>query len=100
MRGWADTYIEKLKKCETVHFRPRGKSMEGKINSGQLCTVVPVKPEMLVVGAIVLCKFNHSQFLHLIKEIKDGKYLIANNKGWINGWVYKETIYGVCINVK
>lgn len=100
MRGWADTYIEKLKKGETVQFRPRGKSMEGKISSGQLCTVVPAKPEMLVVGSIVLCTFRHSQFLHLIKEIKDKEYLIVNNKGWVNGWVKKESIYGVCTDVR
>lgn len=41
--GWATAYIAKLKLGETVQFRPRGHSMKGKIDSGQLCTVEPVK---------------------------------------------------------
>ena len=40
--GWATAYIAKLKAGETVSFRPRGHSMSGKIESGQLCTVEPV----------------------------------------------------------
>lgn len=36
--GWATHYIAKLEQGETVTFRPRGDSMKGKINSGQLCT--------------------------------------------------------------
>ena len=41
--GWATPYIAKLKNGETVFFRPRGHSMKGKIESGQLCTVEPIK---------------------------------------------------------
>ena len=37
--GWASAYIEKLRGGEPVSFRPRGHSMSGKIDSGQLCTV-------------------------------------------------------------
>lgn len=67
--GWATPYIDKLKRGETVQFRPRGNSMTGKIDSGQLCTVAPVEVEELVVGDIVLCKVNGFQYLHLIKAI-------------------------------
>jgi hypothetical protein len=34
--GRATSYIDKLKKGETVQFRPRGNSMSGKIESGKL----------------------------------------------------------------
>jgi hypothetical protein len=54
--GWATRYIEKLRAGERVSFRPRGQSMTGRIESGQLCTVVPVDPATLLVGDIVLCK--------------------------------------------
>src|SRR5204863_6971636 len=37
--GWATPHIEKLRAGETVSFRPRGNSMSGKIESGQLCMV-------------------------------------------------------------
>lgn len=65
--GWATPYIDKLGRGETVQFRPRGNSMRGKIESGQLCTVVPVNPDELKVGDIVLCKVNGYQYIHLIK---------------------------------
>ena len=66
--GWATRYIEKLARGETVSFRPRGHSMTGKIESGQLCTVAPVEPTVLVVGDIVLCKVRGREYLHLDRK--------------------------------
>ena len=80
--GWATQLIAKLKEGETVQFRPRGNSMVGKIDSGQLCTVEPVENfDCLAVGDIVLCKVNGSQFLHLIKAIQGKRFQIGNNRG-------------------
>jgi hypothetical protein len=56
--GWASEYIFRLQDGLTVQFRPRGNSMKGKIESGQLCTVEPVVAATLKVGDIVLCKVN------------------------------------------
>ena len=39
--GWASHYIQKLQEGERVSFRPRGNSMSGKIESGQLVTLEP-----------------------------------------------------------
>ncbi|MBM81568.1 MAG: hypothetical protein CMJ78_13395 [Planctomycetaceae bacterium] len=50
--GWATRYIERLKAGETAAFRPRGQSMTGKIESGQLCTVTPIDAASLEVGDI------------------------------------------------
>jgi hypothetical protein len=96
---WATEYIAKLQRGETVEFRPRGQSMRGKIESGQLCTVVPVTEE-LHVGDIVLCKVNGRQYLHLIKAIQGERFQIGNNRGHINGWVSRHSIYGKCIAVR
>ena len=41
--GWATHYIAKLKEGEIVQFRPKGNSMTGRVNSGDLCTVEPIK---------------------------------------------------------
>ena len=95
--GWATVYIDKLRKGETVQFRPRGNSMAGKINSGQLCTVAPVNPASLEVGDIVLCKVNGKQYLHLVKAIQGDRFQIGNNRGHINGWVGYNGIYGKCV---
>lgn len=98
--GWATNYIDKLKSNETVSFRPRGGSMKGKIESGQLCTVQPVKEEELQKGDIVLCKVNGNQYLHLIKAIQGKRYQIGNNIGRINGWITFGSIYGKLIKVE
>src|SRR6266498_1659987 len=81
--GWATAYIEKLKRGETVQFRPRGNSMAGKIESEQLCTVVPVRAGHLNVGDIVLCKVNGFQYFHLIKAIRaiDSRFTFAPSYG-------------------
>jgi hypothetical protein len=99
--GWASQYIEQLKSGETVQFRPRGNSMTGKIESGQLCTVEPVDhPEVLAVGDIVLCKVNGCQYIHLIKAIEGKRFQIGNNRGRINGWITANAIFGKCIRVE
>ncbi|WP_261344340.1 S24 family peptidase [Gimesia chilikensis] len=98
--GWATHYIEQLQAGETVSFRPRGNSMKGKIESGQLCTVAPVEEDELQKGDIVLCKVNGSQYLHLIKAIQGKRFQIGNNIGRINGWISFQSIYGKLIQVE
>ena len=99
--GWATAYIAKLKAGEMVSFRPRGNSMSGKIESGQLCTVEPIHDATtLKVGEIVLCKVNGNEYLHLIKAIQGQRFQIGNNKGFINGWVGPNSIYGRCIKIE
>jgi SOS-response transcriptional repressor LexA len=74
--------------------------MKGKIESGQLCTVEPVKPDELKVGDIVLCKVKGNQYLHLVKAIQGPRFLIANNRGRENGWTNMNQIYGKCVKVE
>lgn len=99
--GWATHYIAKLQEGETVQFRPRGNSMVGRIESGQLCTVEPIEdPAALVTGDIVLCKVNGRQYIHLIKAIQGKRFQIGNNRGRINGWVTANSIFGKCTRVE
>ncbi len=98
--GWATSYIASLKSGQTVSFRPRGNSMKGKIESGQLCTVTPVDHGTLEVGDIVLCKVNGQEYLHLIKAIQGPRFQIGNNRGRINGWVSAGAIFGRCTRVE
>jgi hypothetical protein len=97
--GWADAYIEKLARGETVQFRPRGNSMVGKIASGQLCTVAPVGEHLPAVGDVVLCRVKGAQYLHLVKAVQGDRYQIGNNRGGINGWITAHQIYGRLIAV-
>ncbi len=99
--GWASLYIAKLKDGETVSFRPRGHSMKGKIESGQLCMVEPiVDHSTLEKGNIVLCKVNGCEYLHLIKAIQGPRFQIGNNRGRINGWIGANSIFGKCVSVE
>ena len=98
--GWAAGHIAKLRAGETVSFRPRGNSMSGKVESGQLCTVEPVAVADLRVGDIVLCKVNGREYLHLIKAVQGERFQIGNNRGRINGWVSGGGIYGKCVRVE
>ncbi len=98
--GWATHYIQKLKNGETVSFRPRGSSMKGKIESGQLCTVEPIIDfASLQKEDIVLCKVNGREYIHLIKAIQGSRFQIGNNRGLINGWIGTNSIYGRCVKV-
>lgn len=98
--GWASPDIQKLVQGETVSFRPRGHSMKGKIESGQLCTVEPIADfARLRKGEIVLCKVGGNEYLHLIKAIQGNRFQIGNNRGRINDWVRINSIFGKCIKV-
>lgn len=98
--GWASHYIAKLQNGETVSFRPRGNSMSGKIESGQLCTVEPVDPATVKVGDIVLCKVRGREYLHIVKAIQGARFQIGNNRGHINGWINAGSIFGRCSKVE
>jgi len=98
--GWATHYIQKLQAGETVSFRPRGASMKGRIESGQLCTVAPVDVSTLLVGDIVLCKVHGHEYLHIVKAINGPRYQIGNNRGLINGWISANGIFGKCIQIE
>lgn len=90
--SWANRHIEKLRAGETVQFRPKGSSMSGRIESGNLVTVEPVTRADVVVGDIVLCKVKGQQYLHLVSAIRNGRLQISNARGFINGWT--STVYG------
>ena len=98
--SWAKFAIEKLKNGETVQIRPRGHSMKGKVNDGDLVTVEPCAPEELSVGDIVLVRVKGNDYLHLIKALNQGRFQIGNNRGGINGWVGHNCIYGVATKVE
>ena len=97
--GWANKYIEALQRGEAVKFRPRGNSMSGKIESGQMVTVAPAGQHVLKTGDIVLCKVNGVHYLHLAKAISGDRVQIGNNKGRINGWTSRRNIFGIVTDI-
>jgi hypothetical protein len=99
--GWATFAIEKLQKGETVQVKPSGHSMTGRVNHKDLVTLAPCNPDNLQVGDIVLVRVKGNVFLHLIKAIQNHeRFLIGNNRGGVNGWVGRNAIYGIAIQVE
>lgn len=98
--GWADGHIARLALGKTVQFRPRGHSMTGKVNDGQLCTVAPIGPSVVNAGDIVLCRVKGAQYLHLVKAVQGERFQIGNNRGGINGWVTRRQLFGRLVRVE
>jgi hypothetical protein len=98
--SWAQHAIKELQEGRQVQIRPRGHSMKGRVNDGDLVTLQPVKPEDLAVDDVVLVHIHGRDYLHLIKA-RDGQRLqIGNNRGGINGWVTFQAVYGKAIRVE
>jgi hypothetical protein len=51
------------------------------------------------VGEIVLVRCRGHECLHLVKARRGDQFLIGNNRGGINGWVGRQAIFGVAIQV-
>jgi hypothetical protein len=93
--------VERLKNGETVQFRPKGGSMSGRIESGNLVTVEPLSDATtLLEKDIGLCKVRGSHYIHLLGAIRGDQYQISNNRGFVNGWITRNAIFGKCVKVE
>lgn len=92
-------HIEKLKTGSEASFRPKGNSMQGKIENGQLVTISPNISD-LKKGDVVFCKVKGNHYVHLLTAIDGERHQISNNKGHVNGWVGKNCIFGIVTKVE
>lgn len=74
--------------------------MKGKVDDGDIVTVVPCDPNTLAVGDIVLVRVKGNDYLHLVKAVDQGRFQIGNNRGGINGWVGPNAVYGRATKVE
>ena len=89
---------EKLEQEGTGKMKCFGSSMTPILKSGSVLTFV--SQDEYEVGDIVFCKVKGRYIdAHKITKIgQDGKYMIANNHGWENGWT--KVIYGKAIKAE
>ncbi len=92
--GWVNDARLAIEGGQSVQVRPIGGSMRGRIESGQLVTLVPADGRDVSVGDAVLVRWKGNFLLHLVVEIADDRLLIGNNLGRVNGWVSTEDVLG------
>lgn len=97
--SWATSFIADLQAGKQVKCRPKGNSMTGRINSGQLCTIDPLDRDPQK-GDVVLCKVRGNQYLHIVSAVKGDQYQISNNHGHVNGWTSRKNVYGLLTKVE
>ena len=74
-----------------------GQSMKPRIETGALLTFV--KQETYAIGDVVFSKVKGRYIdAHMITKIDQGRYMIANNHGYENGWT--KTIYGKAVKAE
>lgn len=98
--SWAAHAKDALREGQTVQVRPRGHSMRGKVNDGDLVTLAPCDPATLQPGQVVLVRVKGNDYLHLVKAVNGARFLIGNNRGGTNGWVGPAAIYGRAVKVE
>ena len=98
--GWVNDAREALSVGREVKVRPLGGSMRGRIESGQLVTLVPVDPSNVQIDDVVLVAWKSNFLLHFVKDVQDDQILIGNNLGKINGWVSSSAVLGKVIPVE
>ena len=99
--SWSKLAISQLQQGKEAKVRPRGHSMTGKINDGELVTIAPCETDKLEVGDVVLVKVSGTVYLHLIKaRDAQNRFLIGNNRGGINGWASPTAVYGVVTQIE
>ena len=97
--GWASAALARLQQGHVVTLRPRGHSMAGRVNDGDLVTVEPLGERELRAGDVVLVRVRGRGYLHLVKAIQGGRALIGNTRGGLNGWVGRSAIVGIATQI-
>ena len=100
-REWASAAQESLLRGQSVRVRPRGHSMRGRIEDGDVVTLEPCTPDLIAAGDIVLAKVRGwLQVLHQVLRCEPGRFLIGTTAGREDGWVAAEEVFGRVVDVR
>lgn len=92
--------IKRLQNGEIIErYKESGNSMLPILRSRQPVTLEPIGDRELKVKDIVFCKVRGNYYTHLISKIKGKQYQISNNHKHVNGWVTKNSIYGIVTKI-
>ncbi|MGY3777372.1 S24 family peptidase [Isobaculum melis] len=92
--------MNRLRAGETIfRYREAGNSMLPLIRSMQPVTLEPIQDVELKVGDIVFCKVRGNFYTHKISKVRGKQYQISNNHRHVNGWVTRNSIYGIVTKI-
>lgn len=92
--------MNRLRAGETIfRYREAGNSMLPIIHSMQPVTLEPIQHHELKVGDIVFCKVRGNFYTHKISKVRGKQYQISNNHRHVNGWVTRNSIYGIVTKI-
>lgn len=78
--------------------------MTGRINDGDLVSLSPCQEADLSVNDIVLVRIQGKRFshivLHSILAIEGNQFLIGSHQERVDGWVERNSIYGIATQVE
>ncbi len=97
--GWVKDALKVLKEEGICQIRPHGGSMRGRIESGQLVTIIQARGEEVVIDDVVFIQWKNNYILHLVLDIQE-EIQIGNNLGKVNGWIPKSAVIGKVIKVE
>jgi hypothetical protein len=85
-----------------VSFKCNGNSMRPLMAPGETLRILKVDPSKLRVEDAVFCKVNGNLQVHKVSAIDEskGRYQIANMRGFVNGWIGTNNIYGLCVRAE
>ena len=92
--------VKALQQGEVINrYKEHGNSMLPIIKSGQPVCLEPIKNRELKINDIVFCKVKGNYYTHKISKIRGKQYQISNNRGYINGWITRNSIYGIVTKI-
>jgi hypothetical protein len=97
--SWADRAIAELREGRETTIRPVGGSMRPLVMSGARVRLAPLGDQPPRPGEIVLVRVKGSVYLHLVKAVDGERVQIGNNRGGINGWTGRTSVYGRAVAI-
>lgn len=92
--------IKALEEKGEVIIRCNGNSMRPIIAPKEAIHLRKVDPSQIRVGDAVFCRINGNLQVHLCSAIDKERFQISNNKGWVNGWIRANSIFGLAVQIE
>ena len=97
--GWTNDAADALHSGRSIRVQPYGGSMRGRVESGQLVTLVPASEREIVQDDVIFVRWRGNYLLHKVIEVNSDSVLIGNNLGKINGAAQLTDGLGIMVEV-